>query len=57
MNNNSYVYIPYDKLMALIETGCPPISRASQLNSCIGYDGNCKECWKSWLAESEDGHE
>ena len=57
MNNKSYVFIPYDKLMSLIETGCPPISRASQYNACIDYDGDCKECWKSWLKESEDNHE
>lgn len=25
MNNHSYVYIPTDKLVAIIEESCPPI--------------------------------
>ena len=57
MNNNSYVFISMDKLETLIETSCPPVARATQANICIEYDGDCKECWKAWLTESEDKHE
>lgn len=57
MNNNSYVIISMDKLVTLIETACPPISSTVMENVCNEYGGDCKECWKSWLAESEDCHE
>lgn len=53
MNNNSFVTIPVEKLAALIETGCPPVPRTTQVKVCIEYDGDCKECWKSWLKDGE----
>ena len=57
MNNNSYVIISDEKLSGLVDTSCPPIARATQANICIEYDGDCKECWKSWLKESENNYE
>lgn len=57
MNNNSYVSILAEKLAALIETACPPITSTMMENVCNEYGGDCKECWKSWLAESEDKYE
>ena len=61
MNNNSYVIIRVDKIAALIEAGCetacPPITSTMLENVCHEYGGDCKECWKSWLTESEDNHE
>lgn len=57
MNNNSYVFISMDKLVTIMETSCPPVARDTQVNICIDYDGDCKECWKSWLTESEGNHE
>lgn len=57
MSKPSYVYIPMDKIMALIETDCPPVTSVMIENVCIEYEGDCKECWKSWLTESEDNHE
>lgn len=56
MNNNSYVYIPFDKLVEMIEHCCPP-------NNCVyncerlAYDDfdccSCINCWKSWLKDGE----
>lgn len=57
MSKPSYVYISMDKIMALIETDCPPVTSVMIENVCIEYEGDCKECWKSWLTESEDNHE
>lgn len=57
MSKPSYVYIPMDKIMALIETDCPPVTSVMAENVCIEYEGDCKECWKSWLTESEDNNE
>lgn len=57
MNNNSYVPVCMEKIVALSEIDCPPVSRLTQSYLCIEYDGDCKECWKSWLTESEDNHE
>ena len=57
MNNNSYVHISVEKIAALIETACPPITSTMMENICKQYGGVCKECWKSWLTESEDKYE
>lgn len=57
MNNNYYVPISAEKIAALIETSCPPSSSVMMENVCIEYHGDCKECWKSWLTESEDNNE
>lgn len=57
LKNKSYVTIPAEKLEALIETDCPPTTSVMMENVCIEYGGDCKECWKSWLIESEDNHE
>lgn len=56
MNNNSYVCIPSDKLVEMIEHCCPP-------NNCVYHcerlayddcDGRSSiECWKSWLKDGE----
>lgn len=57
MNNNSFVLISIEKIEALIETSCPPITSIMMENVCNEYDGNCNECWKSWLTESVDKYE
>ena len=57
MNSNFYVPISVEKIAALIETVCPPVTSVMVENVCIEYDGDCKECWKQWLTESEDNHE
>lgn len=57
MNNNFYVPISVEKIAALIESGCPPVTSVMMENVCIGYGRDCKECWTAWLAESEDNHE
>lgn len=51
MNNPSYVYIPTDKLVTLIETSCPPVCSIMTENVCNEYGGNCNECWKSWFKD------
>ena len=56
MNNHSYVAILAEKLEALIETGCPPVTSVMQENACSKCGYTCKECWASWLEESEDNH-
>ena len=54
MNNPSYVYIPADKLVEIIEHCCPPETSVDQ---CIRLayedcDGRtCLECWKGWLKD------
>lgn len=56
MNNPSYVYIPTDKLVEIIEHCCPP---GTSVDQCIRLayedcDGRtCLECWKSWLKVGE----
>lgn len=57
MNNNSYVNIKVEKIAALIETACPPITSIMMENVCNEYGGDCKECWMSWLTESGDKYE
>lgn len=53
MNNNSFVIILADKLAAIMETGCPPVSSAVCANRCIDYDGDCRNCWCDWLKDDE----
>lgn len=54
MNNPSYVYIPTDKFVEIIEHSCPPCVTVDQ---CIRLayedcDGRtCLECWKGWLKD------
>jgi hypothetical protein len=55
-NNPSYVYIPTDKLVEIIEHCCPPcvtVDHCSRLayEDCDGR--SCLECWKSWLTDGE----
>jgi hypothetical protein len=56
LKNNSYVCIPADKLAAIIDGSCPPIS---WLDSCRQLDREvwdeivCINCWKSWLKDGE----
>ena len=57
MNSNFYVPISVDKIVALIEAACPPTTSVMIEHVCIEYGRDCKECWKSWLTESEDNHE
>lgn len=57
MNNNSYVIVNVEKIEALIETSCPPVTSTMMENVCNEYGGDCKECWKSWLTESGDKYE
>ena len=53
MNNTSYVYISAEKLAALIEADCPPVTSVMIENVCNKYSSDCKECWKSWLKDGE----
>ena len=57
MNNNSYVPVCMEKIAELSKIDCPPVSRLTKSYLCIEYGGDCKECWKSWLTESEDNDE
>ena len=57
MNFNYYVMIHVEKIAALIETSCLPISSTMMENVCNEYGGDRKECWKSWLTESVDNYE
>ena len=52
MNNNSYVYIPADKLVEIIKHCCPPIGN-TRYNGCSGAAGDCLKCWKEWLKDGE----
>lgn len=52
MNNHSYVFIPADKLAALIETSCPP--GMCGVPECGCYTGeDCPQCWASWFKDGE----
>ena len=53
MNNHSYVYIPTDKLAAIIEESCPPIGYTRD-NGCFGAAEDCIKCWKDWLKDDDD---
>lgn len=46
MNNNSYVYIPANKLVEIIEH-CERL----EYEDCDGR--SCIDCWKSWLKDGE----
>lgn len=49
MKNNSYVYIPVDKLAEVIMTKCPPNMYPTD-DTCKERDANgCIKCWHSWL--------
>lgn len=56
MNNHSYVYIPADKLVAIIKRCCPP-SVSTLHSDCLAredcFDVDCLECWKSWFKDGE----
>lgn len=56
MNNNSYVCIPADKLIEIIEHCCPPntsVDHCERLayEDCDGR--SCINCWKSWFKDGE----
>lgn len=56
MNNNSYVYIPADKLAEIIKQCCPPNLLSGHVecierDECI--DPDCLKCWKDWLKDGE----
>ena len=51
--NHSYVYIPTDKLVALIKESCPPIG-FNRNDGCFGAGEECKECWLLWLKGGDD---
>ena len=56
MNNNSYVYILEDKLMALIEMGCPPNTSVDHCERLANEDcdgRSCINCWNSWFKGGE----
>lgn len=53
MNNHYYVYIPADKLAAIIEESCPPIGYTRE-NGCFGAAEDCLKCWKDWLKDDDD---
>lgn len=49
LKNNSFVYIPVDKLAELIQTKCPPNMYPTD-DTCKERDANgCIKCWHSWL--------
>jgi hypothetical protein len=50
--NHSYVYIPTDKLVTIIEQLCPPIFGDVVGEQCA--DEDCKKCWLSWLKDGDD---
>ena len=56
MNDHSYVYIPTDKLVEIIEHCCPPNTSVDHFER-LAYedcDGRaCLECWKAWLKDGE----
>lgn len=52
MNNHSYVYIPTDKLVAIIKGSCPPVT-VPENTCCFGFEGDCVTCWKAWLKDGE----
>lgn len=56
LKNNSYVYIPVDKLAAIIDKGCPPFSwleYCRQLDKEGWEEAVCINCWRSWLKDGE----
>lgn len=54
LKNNSYAYIPVDKLTDLIVDCCPPISDPHCAGKCdFGTGEDCVKCWKSWLMDGE----
>lgn len=56
MNNNSYVCIPADKLVEIIERCCPPNTSVDHCERLANEDcdgRSCINCWKSWLKDGE----
>lgn len=53
MANHSYVYIPADKLAAIIEESCPPPIVYNRDYGCFGKGEDCLKCWKDWLKDGE----
>lgn len=54
MKNNSYVYIPVDKLTDLIVASCPLVHNvACPGKRERGIDDYCVDCWKRWLMDGE----
>ena len=56
MNNHSYVYIPTDKLVKIIEYCCPPNMSVDHCERLVYEDCDgraCLNCWKSWLKDGE----
>jgi len=53
MNNTSYVCIPADKLVEIIEHCCPPVDHCERMayEDCDGR--RCINCWKSYLKDGE----
>ena len=52
MNNHSYIYIPTNKLVQIMQESCPPIGYTRE-NGCFGAAEDCLECWKSWFKDGE----
>lgn len=54
MSNNSYVYIPVDKLSELIKTTCPPCARTI-CRDCLADEERikCVNCWREWLMDGD----
>ena len=48
MNKNSFVCIPADKLVEIIEHCCPP---NMSVDNCDGR--SCINCWAAWLKDGE----
>lgn len=56
MNNTSYVCIPSDKLVEIIEHCCPPnmsVDHCERLAYEYRDGRSCFNCWYSWLKDGE----
>ena len=53
MNNHSYVYIPVDKLVEIMQESCPPGMYSGHNKCLIGEVKGCRKCWLSWLKDGD----
>ena len=56
LKNNSYVCIPADKLVGIIERCCPPTTSVWDcpcLDRKDSADEDCINCWYAWLKDGE----
>lgn len=53
LKNNSYVYIPVDKLEEIMRESCPPDMYPDHNKCLIGEVKGCRKCWLSWLKDGD----